>query len=393
MGAKASVSASEVAVTNKGHTEMPYHRSARDFTKLKIANFSRNSIASFPKQLGTDLKTYPPIIDTLVELDLSSNELESLPDEICLLINLRKLKLEGNRIARLPNSFPALYKLEKLYLNNNELSELPLDMANMSSLKILRLHQNRLFWIPNDIGRLRLSELTIHENPLREEILEIGELEEVLAYFRAQPLPQGYAKALKAHITAAKIKDGLHELKEGRLHAFRVILASDEAKIFQSYLEKEFAVENLAFYRDSDAFRSRFGSNFPIISRELREAGLELYKKYIEEVPEHHKFAINIPISVKKKIDEAFSPDCPTYPDQWVFADAYVAIAKLMFEDSFKRFLETPDGKRVWSMYESYSHVGKKHSERSSTDKRVATPRATSSRHKVPERIEDSNEE
>lgn len=136
MGAKASVSASEVAVTNKGHTEMPYHRSARDFTKLKIANFSRNSIASFPKQLGTDLKTYPPIIDTLVELDLSSNELESLPDEICLLINLRKLKLEGNRIARLPNSFPALYKLEKLYLNNNELSELPLDMANMSSLKV-----------------------------------------------------------------------------------------------------------------------------------------------------------------------------------------------------------------------------------------------------------------
>jgi Leucine-rich repeat (LRR) protein len=394
MGAKVSVTSSEVAVTNKGHTELPYHRSARDFTKLKSANFSRNSISTFPKQLGTDLRTYPPIIDTLVELDLSSNELESLPDEICLLINLKKLKLEGNRITRLPNSFPALYKLEKLYLNNNELTELPLDMANMVNLKILRLHHNRLFWLPNDIGRMRLSELTIHENPLREEILEIGELEEVLAYFRSQPLPQGYAKALKAHIMAAKIKDGLHELKEGRLHAFRVILASDEARIFQAFLEKEVAVENLQFYRDSDAFRSRFCSNFPIVSKELRDAGLELYKKYIEEVPEQHKFSINIPISVKKKIDEAFSPNSSVFPDQWVFADAYVAIAKLMFEDSFKRFLETSEGKRVWSMYESHASVGKKASTESS-NKKPSTPRASSSssRPKVPERLEDSDEE
>jgi hypothetical protein len=240
---------------------------------------------------------------------------------------------------------------------------------------------------------MRLSELTIHENPLREEILEIGELEEVLAYFRGQPMPQGYAKALKVHITAAKIKDGLHELKEGRLHAFRVILASEDAKTFQAYLEKEFAVENLQFYRDSDAFRTRFSSNFPIVSRELRDAGMELYKKYLEEVPEQHKFSINIPISVKKKIDEAFLPGSATPPDQWVFADAYVAIAKLMFEDSFKRFLETTEGKRIWSAHESHANVGKK---TPGTDRKSTTPRASSStdkKNKVPERLEDDSDE
>lgn len=220
----------------------------------------------------------------------------------------------------------------------------------------LRLHKNRLYWIPNEVGKLPLSELTIHENPLREEVLEITELEEVLIYFREQQAPLPYTKALKAHHMQSKIKDGLHELKEGRLHAFRVMLASEDCKVFQGYLEKEFAHENLHFYRDTDSFRARFTSDFPIVSRELREAGLVLYKKYIEEVPELHKFAINIPVSVKKKIDEAFLPGSATPPDQWVFADAYVAITKLMFEDSFKRFLETADGKRIWAIYEPQGH-------------------------------------
>lgn len=136
MGSKVSVTASDVSHSHKGHSEMPYHRSAREFTKLKTANFSRNGIVRFPKQLGPDLYTYPPLVDTLLELDLSSNEIETLPDEICLLVSLKKLKLEGNRLSRLPSNLPALYKMEKLYLNDNELRELPVDMGNMTQLKV-----------------------------------------------------------------------------------------------------------------------------------------------------------------------------------------------------------------------------------------------------------------
>lgn len=155
MGAKVSVTASDVSVSHKGHSEMPYHRSAREFTKLKTANFSRNGITRFPKQLGHDLHTYPPLIDTLMELDLSSNELETLPDEICLLVSLKKLKLEGNRLSRLPHHMPALYKLEKLYLNDNELRELPLDMGNMAGLKVrlsLSFLPSTLVLFGNSIG-------------------------------------------------------------------------------------------------------------------------------------------------------------------------------------------------------------------------------------------------
>lgn len=205
----------------------------------------------------------------------------------------------------------------------------------------------------------------------------MSELEEVLNWFKGQETRPSYAKVLKHHLTAMKIRDGLHELKEPRLHAFRRILATpDAAAVFESFLAKEFAVENLHFYHETDSFRYRFGSNFPIVSKELRDAGLELYHKYIEEVHTdvgvepgtHHKVAINIPISLKKKLDEAFAENSTTPPDQWVFADAYVAITKLMFEDSFKRFIETPEGKKIWVDYfEEPAAAQKKRSERKKT--------------------------
>ena len=168
MGSKVSVTASDVTVSHKGHSEMPYHRSAREFTKLKTVNFSRNGIVRFPKQLGPDLQAYPPIVDTLLELDLSSNDIETLPDEICLLVNLKKLKLEGNRLTRLPAHMPALYKLEKLYLNDNELRELPIDMANMTGLKVRKSHgflTSTLVLFAQIIGSTRLLHNAIIYDP------------------------------------------------------------------------------------------------------------------------------------------------------------------------------------------------------------------------------------
>lgn len=138
MGAKVSTTASEVSITKGKETEMPYARSAKEFTKLKSVTISKGALRTFPKQLGPDLMTYPSLIDTLVELDLSLNNLDKLPDEICLLVCLRKLRLEENHINRLPENFPALCKLEKCYLNDNDLHELPVDMANMTSLKVRR---------------------------------------------------------------------------------------------------------------------------------------------------------------------------------------------------------------------------------------------------------------
>jgi len=136
MGSKVSVTASDIDVSGKSYSEMPYERSAREFTKLKSVAYTRCRMSRFPKQLSVDLSTYPSLIDTLLDLDLSGNELEAIPDEICLLVSLKKLRLDGNHLNRLPVQFPGLYKLEKLYLNNNDLTELPVDMGNMAQLKV-----------------------------------------------------------------------------------------------------------------------------------------------------------------------------------------------------------------------------------------------------------------
>lgn len=117
---------------------MPYAHSAKEFTKLKTVSITKGALRLFPKQLGLDLHTYPSMIDTLVDLDLSFNNLEKLPDEICLLVQLRKFRAEQNHINRLPDGFPALCKLEKCYLNDNDLHELPVDMANMVNLRVRR---------------------------------------------------------------------------------------------------------------------------------------------------------------------------------------------------------------------------------------------------------------
>lgn len=124
-------------------------------------------------------------------------------------MNLKKFRLEHNLLKQLPTNFSALFQLEKLTLDHNQLTRLPANMENMKKLKVrhiiqihsdvlkrhlntnlfkqfqifqvLRLDSNRLSYIPNDIGRLTsLKELTIHDNPLPDELLDLPDLESVM---------------------------------------------------------------------------------------------------------------------------------------------------------------------------------------------------------------------
>lgn len=108
------------------------------YVKLKIISLKGNKIASIPDPICKPLNTYPMVIETLVELDLSHNRLKSLPDEICLLVNLRKLHLEVNSLERLPDEFSKLYKLEKLYICENKIQFLPPNFKNLRNLKVCK---------------------------------------------------------------------------------------------------------------------------------------------------------------------------------------------------------------------------------------------------------------
>ena len=126
------------------------------------------------------------------ELDLTSNALESLPDQLWRLRSLKRLRLGDNRLREIPDEIAELSNLEWLDLYNNELEEIPntvtrlpnLQMlllsgnqlesifgsiAQLSSLRILDLSNNHLSTIPNGIFNLsNLEWLDISKNKITE---------------------------------------------------------------------------------------------------------------------------------------------------------------------------------------------------------------------------------
>ncbi|XP_019726453.1 leucine-rich repeat-containing protein 59 [Hippocampus comes] len=77
-------------------------------------------------------------------LDLSCNNLPSLPPEFCNLTHLVKLDLSKNQLTRLPDDLGNLTALQHLDLYNNKLSTLPVSFSQLRSLKWLDLKDNPL---------------------------------------------------------------------------------------------------------------------------------------------------------------------------------------------------------------------------------------------------------
>ncbi|XP_074463689.1 leucine-rich repeat-containing protein 59 isoform X3 [Larus michahellis] len=71
-------------------------------------------------------------------LDLSCNNLISLPSDFCSLLHLVKLDLSKNRLQQLPLDFGRLVNLQHLDLLNNRLVTLPVSFAQLK----LALHRN-----------------------------------------------------------------------------------------------------------------------------------------------------------------------------------------------------------------------------------------------------------
>ena len=173
-------------------------------------------------QLVEALTVFPPEIfelaDTLEVLDLSNNQLDSLPDDFGRLKHLKILFLsnnlfeslpvqmadcpelemigfKANRIKRveegalpkktrwliltdnlieqLPDSMGELYRLKKLALAGNRLTSLPASMADCQNLELVRLSANQLTSLPDWLFQLpKLSWLAFAGNPLGESVVD-----------------------------------------------------------------------------------------------------------------------------------------------------------------------------------------------------------------------------
>lgn len=94
-------------------------------------------------------------IYNVTHVNLNGWSLESIPQEIFKLKNLRTLSLEFNQIKNLPDEISELKLLKYLYLCYNQLKELPESIGELTSLKGLNLIHNGLSALPKPLKKLK----------------------------------------------------------------------------------------------------------------------------------------------------------------------------------------------------------------------------------------------
>ncbi|KAJ0404854.1 hypothetical protein P43SY_007936 [Pythium insidiosum] len=146
------------------------YRVARQSGQL---NISSRGLTAFPKEIlrlfelvEEDEKSWECV--PLVKVDLSYNEIASLPDEIQQLPELTSFKMRHNSLHTLPSGFFELSALTALDLSNNQLAgALPDAFGKLVALRDLGLERNKISSLPEAICQLPYLEvLRVDENAL-----------------------------------------------------------------------------------------------------------------------------------------------------------------------------------------------------------------------------------
>lgn len=173
-----------------------------DLKKIKMLDLSY-SISGLPKIIskftslvslnaplcisGSDYDNFFDVLSQLTsleELDISNNNLSTIPESIANLVNLKALYLNGNKFYSIPNSILKLSNLKYLELSQCELNELPKDINNLSNLISLELSENYLSSLPTSISNMTsLRYLGFDKNNFSEfptEVLKLESLEDLV---------------------------------------------------------------------------------------------------------------------------------------------------------------------------------------------------------------------
>ncbi|XP_058801990.1 leucine-rich repeat protein 1-like isoform X2 [Phymastichus coffea] len=140
-----------------------FDRQILKLQSLRVLNLSENLITSLPAEVGN--------LPHLQELYLADNQLGKSPiskwtwmNGINISRNLRLLNLCSNQIFKVPDQIGKLHGLVSLYLTNNKISALPQGIGNLKNLKFLMVAKNKLLTLPGSMKNIRLSELDVSDN-------------------------------------------------------------------------------------------------------------------------------------------------------------------------------------------------------------------------------------
>ena len=91
----------------------------------------------------------------LSKLDISHNALKELPEEIGLLTQLTELRVNHNALKALPKGIGQLTLMKNFQCSSNRLSEFPSGICKMVQLRSLNLSKNQIVNLPDEIGNLK----------------------------------------------------------------------------------------------------------------------------------------------------------------------------------------------------------------------------------------------
>eukprot|EP00096_Caligus_rogercresseyi_P008957 TRINITY_DN2947_c0_g1_i1.p1 TRINITY_DN2947_c0_g1~~TRINITY_DN2947_c0_g1_i1.p1 ORF type:complete len:639 (-),score=176.94 TRINITY_DN2947_c0_g1_i1:1306-3222(-) len=164
--------------------------SMQDLMKMKSFTAAHNSLKSLES---------PPLLsrwDSLDELDVSHNALETLPSDIGYLSQLTRLCFSHNVISSLPSELSFLRRLTLVELSHNKIKSIGDTFSESSSLEQLYLQNNEITDFPilhSKLKELHLGHNNIQEIP-SESIMRLGSLVILDLKFNQVPLlPEEFA--------------------------------------------------------------------------------------------------------------------------------------------------------------------------------------------------------
>lgn len=152
---------------------------------LEILNLSGNQLASLPDDLprlhklkvifcsDNRFTELPAVLGQCAQLEMigfRANQISYVPAE-ALPPQLRWLILTDNQITQLPEQLGQATRLQKLMLAGNQLSTLPATLANCHNLELVRIAANRFETLPEYLLNLpKLAWLAFAGNPCADRV-------------------------------------------------------------------------------------------------------------------------------------------------------------------------------------------------------------------------------
>lgn len=177
----------ELKLSGRKLKEFPKASSKYNLSDTVTADLSKNRFSELPDEVTTfpfleRLHVYHNVIRSIPEtisglqclshLDLSRNQLVSLPREICHL-PLQVLIISNNRLTSLPDELGRMPCLTELDASCNQLTHLPPHLSDLQHLRSFLLRSNLLLCLPVDVTYLTLVRLDLRANRIASLPVEL----------------------------------------------------------------------------------------------------------------------------------------------------------------------------------------------------------------------------